>query len=136
MIVKMEVIEKVLNNPVLVTQADNEDYLTKHEKGWVCEIDKQIVRFSVVGLVQRNVWALFIMPEFEGKGIVGALKDLMLERHFMQIKETIWLGTEPKTKAENFYKRSDWIEVGIHGETETKMEMTAESWSRGVAIRN
>ena len=76
------------------------------------------------------------MPEFEGKGIVGALHDLMLERHFMQTKETIWLGTEPKTKAENFYKRRDWIEVGIHGETETKMEMTAESWSRGVAVGN
>ena len=136
MIVKMEVIEKVLNNPVLVTQADNVDYLTKHGKGWVCEIDKQIVRFSIVGLVQRNVWALFVILEFKGKGIVGALKDLMLERHFMQIKETIWLGTEPKTKAENLYKRSDWIEVGIHGETETKMEMTAESWSRGVAVGN
>ena len=63
----MAVIEKVLNNPVLVTQADNEDYLTKHEKGWVCEIDKQIVRFSVVGLVQRNVWALFVILEFEGQ---------------------------------------------------------------------
>ena len=64
----MEVIETVLNNPVLVTQADNVDYLTKHGKGWVCEIDKQIVRFSVVGLVQRNVWALlFVMPEFEWK---------------------------------------------------------------------
>ena len=132
----MAVIEKFLNYSVLVTQADNENYLTKHEKGWVCEIDKQIVRFSVVGLVQRNVLVLFIIPEFKGKGIVGAIKDLMLERHFKQIKETIWLGTEPKTKAENFFKRSDWIEVGIHGETETKMEMTAESWSRGVAVGN
>ena len=66
------------------------------------------------------------MPEFEGKGIGGALHNFMLVWYFIQTKETICLGTEPKTKAENFYKRRDWIEVGIHGETETKMEMTAE----------
>ena len=135
-IVRMAVKENVLNNPALVTRADYVDYLSKHGKGWVCEIDKQIVGFSIVGLVQRNVWALFILSKFEGKGIGGALHDLMIDWYFMQTNDTIWLGTEPKTKAERFYKKRGWIEVGIHGETETKMEMTAESWSKRFAHEN
>ena len=135
-IVRMAVNENVLNDSTLVTRADYVDYLSKHGKGWVCEIEKQIVGFSIVGLAERNVWALFMLPKFEGKEIGGALHDLALDWCFMQISETIWLGTEPKTKAEIFHKRRDWIEVGIHGETETKMEMTAESWSKRIEAGN
>ena len=53
MIVRMAVKENVLNNPKLVTIEDNINYLTKYGKGWVCEIDKQIVGFSIVGLTQK-----------------------------------------------------------------------------------
>ena len=73
MIVRMAVTENVLNNPALVPREDNVDYLTKYGKGWVCEMDGQIVGFSIVGLVQRNVWALFVIPVFERKGIGGKL---------------------------------------------------------------
>ena len=54
-------------------RAGNVDYPIKYEKGWVCEIDGQIVGFSIVGLVQRNVWDLFVIPVFERKGIGGKL---------------------------------------------------------------
>lgn len=69
MIVRMSVKENVLNNPALVPKEDNVDYLAKYGKGWVCKIDNKIIGFSIVGLNQRNVWALFVHPEFEGKGI-------------------------------------------------------------------
>ena len=135
-IVRMAVNENVLNDSTLVTRADYVDYLSKHGNGWVCEIEKQIVGFSIVGLAERNVWALFMLPKFEGKGIGGALHDLALDWYFMQTSETIWLGTEPKTKAETFYKRRGWTQVGIHREAEIKMEMTAESWSRRMEAGN
>ena len=130
MIVRMAVKENVMNNPALVTIEDNINYLTKYGKGWVCEIDKQIVGFSIVGLTQKNVWALFVHPEFEGKGIGRKLHDMMMDWYFNQTKEKIWLGTQPKTKAESFYRKSGWTEVGLHGENEIKFEMTFDDWRK------
>ena len=130
MIVRMAVKENVLNNPALVPKQDNVDYLTKYGKGWVCDIENRIVGFSIVGLTQRNVWALFVHPEFEGKGIGKKLHDLMMNWYFGQTKEKIWLGTEQNTKAETFYKKNGWTAVGMHGDDETKFEMTFEDWKK------
>ena len=130
MIVRMAVKENVLNNPALVPREDNIDYLTKFGKGWVYEIENKIVGFSIVGLTQRNVWALFVHPEFEGKGIGKKLHDVMIDWYFEQTKEKIWLGTEQNTKAETFYKKNGWKEVGMHGDDETKFEMAFEDWKK------
>lgn len=130
MIVRMAVKENVLNNPALVPREDNVAYLTEHGKGWVCEIENRIVGFSIVGLTQRNVWALFVLPEFEGKGIGRKLHDIMIDWYFSQTSEKIWLGTEQNTKAEIFYKKRGWTVVGMHGDDETKFEMTMEDWKR------
>ena len=132
MIVRMAVKENVLNNPALVPREDNVDYLTRYGKGWVCEIDNRIVGFSIVGLTQQNVWALFVLPEFEGKGIGRKLHDIMIGWYFEQTTEKIWLGTEHNTKAAAFYKNRGWTDVGMHGEDETKFEMTLEDWKNNI----
>jgi GNAT superfamily N-acetyltransferase len=126
MLVRMAVKENVLNDPAKVPREDNIAYITRQGKGWVCEIENKIVGFSIVGLVQRNVWALFVLPEHEGKGIGGRLHDVMMDWYFSQTKEKIWLGTEQKTRAEIFYRKRGWKEVGIHGADETKFEMSFE----------
>ena len=135
MVVRMAVKENVLNNPALVPREDNVAYLTKYGKGWVCEIENKIVGFSVVGLTQRNVWALFVLPEFEGKGIGRKLHDIMIDWYFSQTSDTIWLGTEQNTKAENFYKNRGWTVVGMHGADETKFEMKFDDWQRKTTNR-
>lgn len=128
MVVRMAVKENILTNPELVTRKDNEEYLTIHGKGWVCETGKQIVGFSIVGLTQHHVWALFVHPEFEGKGIGRKLHDMMLDWYFTQTKESVWLGTSPDTRAEKFYRTSGWTEIGIHGKGEIKFEMDFNTW--------
>jgi GNAT superfamily N-acetyltransferase len=130
MIVRMAVKENILNNPALVPREENIAYLTKYGKGWVCEIDSQIVGFSIVGLTQRNVWALFVHPEFERNGIGGKLHDMLMDWYFNQTTEKIWLGTGPRTKAETFYKKRGWTEVGMHGNNEIKFEMTFDDWNK------
>lgn len=127
-IVRNSVKENVLSNPNVVTDKLCEDFLFKRGKGWVCEIDHQVVGFSIVDLKDKNVWALFLKPEFEKKGIGRKLHDIMLDWYFSQTKENIWLGTSPNTRAEFFYKKSGWNEIGKHGDEEIKFEMTFDNW--------
>ncbi|OBX20977.1 acetyltransferase (GNAT) family protein [Gelidibacter algens] len=127
-IVRNSVKENTLSNPKLLTEKVYEDFLFKRGKGWVCEINNQIVGFSIVDLVEKNVWALFLLPDFEKRGIGKHLHDIILDWYFTQTKDIIWLGTTPKTRAETFYRTAGWIEAGMNGPKEIKFEMSYEDW--------
>ena len=127
--VRNAVKENMLSDPALVPDKDVEEYITKRGKGWVCEVDEKIVGFSIVDLVDKNVWALFVHPDFEAMGVGKKLHQVMMDWYFVQTKEKIWLGTEPKSRAETFYLMQGWKEVGIHGKGEIKFEMDFFTWS-------
>ena len=127
--VRNAVKQNMLSDPALVPDKDVEEYMTKRGKGWVCEIDKRIVGFSIVDLIDNNVWALFVHPDFEAMGIGKKLHQAMMDWYFVQTKEKIWLGTEPKSRAEKFYRIQGWKEMGVHGKGEIKFEMDFETWS-------
>ena len=129
-IVRNSVRENTLSDPNLVTDADCEAFINIRGKGWVCEIDNYIVGFAIADLKENNIWALFIKPEYERKGIGQQLQKIMLDWYFSQTKTTVWLGTEFKTRAENFYKKAGWTEVGFHGANEIKFEMSYEKWKK------
>jgi GNAT superfamily N-acetyltransferase len=120
--------ENMLSDPALVPDRDVETYLFKRGKGWICEIDQKVVGFAIADLVDHNIWALFIDPEHEAKGIGKKLHELMLGWYFSQTDTTVWLGTAFKTRAEKFYQLQGWIEAGLHGTKETKFEMTKAQW--------
>ncbi len=126
--VRNAVTENTLSDPALVPDQDVADYIIRRGKGWVCEVDNSIVGFAIADLEDNNVWALFIQPGFDKKGIGRKLHDDMLNWYFTQTSTTIWLGTGPGTRAEQFYRKAGWIETGIHGKGEIKFEMTAVQW--------
>ncbi len=128
-IVRNSVKENQLSNPNLIPDQFVEEFITKRGKGFVCEIDKKIVGFSIVDFVENNVWALFLLPEFEGKGIGKKLHQLMLDEYFSKTKETIWLSTEANSRAETFYKKQGWKNAGFLG-NEVKFEMSFEDWRK------
>jgi GNAT superfamily N-acetyltransferase len=127
-VVRTAVTENRLSNPALITHDDYVDFLMVRGKGWVCEIDSQVVGFAVVDLKEDNIWALFLLPLFEGKGIGTQLQDMMLSWYFTHEKESVWLGTSPGTRAAAFYRKSGWKETGMNGEKEIKFEMTRDVW--------
>jgi len=127
-IVRHTVKENTLSNPALVTDAYCEAFITQRGKGWVCEVDDEIVGFSIVDLQDNNIWALFLRPKFEGKGIGKKLHRLMMDWYFSQTKEKVWLGTAPNTKAEKFYELQGWKNVGMVNKGEVKFEMRYEDW--------
>ncbi|WP_374364580.1 N-acetyltransferase family protein [Cloacibacterium sp.] len=129
-IVRNAVTENTLSNPDLVTDEDCEEYITRRGKGWVCEIDQQIVGFAIADLKEHNIWALFLDPKYEKKGIGQLLHKTMLDWYFTQTKEKVWLGTAFNTRAEKFYRKAGWTEVGTHGTKEIKFEMTFKDWTK------
>jgi GNAT superfamily N-acetyltransferase len=126
--IRLSVRENVLSNPGLITGKDYTDYLTRHGKGWVCEKDGVIAGFAIVGLVQHNIWALFVRPGYESQGIGQQLQQVMLDWYFKQTPETVWLSTGPNTRAEQFYQKAGWQEAGRQPPGEIRFEMTARDW--------
>ena len=129
-IVRNSVKENPLSNPNLVTDEDCRIFLTERGKGWVCEVNRQIIGFSIADLRDHNIWALFVQPGFDKKGIGRKLHDIMLDWYFDQTKETVWLGTAPGTRAEVFYRKAGWQETGTHGKGEIKFEMSYKDWTK------
>ena len=129
-VVRNAVKENRLSDPALVHDKDVEDYITRRGKGWVCEMGKRIVGFAIVSVTDRNVWALFIEPGHEKKGIGRLLHDEMMNWYFGQTTQTIWLGTAPGTRAASFYRKAGWRETGLHGKGEIKFEMSCENWQQ------
>lgn len=128
-IVRNSVTENTLSDPSFVTDEDCAEFLTVRGKGWVCEIENEIVGFSIVDLTGNNIWALFLKPEYEKQGIGRQLHDIMLDWYFEQTTANVWLGTSPGTRAEQFYRKAGWKEIGTHGKGEIKFEMTYNDWT-------
>lgn len=127
-VVRYSVTENMLSESDLVNEEECESYLTKRGKGWVCEVDGQIVGFAIADLRENNIWALFLKPEYERQGIGRQLHTIMLDWYFSETQKTVWLGTNPNTRAELFYRKAGWKEVGTHGDGEIKFEMTFKDW--------
>jgi len=129
-VVRNSVKENALSDSSVVTDADCDEYLTRRGKGWVCELNEKIIGFAIADLKNDNIWALFIHPEYEGKGIGKQLHDQMLNWYFQQNKNSVWLSTSPNTRAERFYRKAGWKEIGKLPNGEIKFELTVEGWSQ------
>jgi GNAT superfamily N-acetyltransferase len=127
-VVRNAVKENVLSNPDLVKDEDYVPFITTGGKGWVCTINEVVVGFSIIDFEKHNVWALFVHPTVEAKGIGKQLHKLMLYWYFANTDVTIWLSTAPGTRAEKFYTLKGWKAVGIYGKGETKFEMKKQDW--------
>jgi GNAT superfamily N-acetyltransferase len=126
-VVRNAVKENMLSDPALVKDADYIPFLESHGRGWVAIDAERIVGFAIADLEEENVWALFLLPEWEGHGIGTDLQKRMLDWYFTQ-KEFVWLGTAPGTRAERFYKAKGWTPSGMHGTKEVKFTMNREQW--------
>ena len=130
--VRLSVKENVLSDPALITYNDYVEFISIRGKGWVGEIDDTIVGFSVADIKDNNIWALFVHPHHEGKGIGRKLHDMMLDWYFNQGKDSVWLSTAPSSRAERFYRRAGWKETGITKSGEVKFEMSRDDWRKKI----
>jgi len=127
--VRMSVQENVLSNPNLVTEKDYLEMLEDIGKGWVCFDENELAGFAIVDLKKRNIWALFVSPNFENQGVGKKLQQIMLDWSFAQKDiENLWLSTSPGTRADQFYQKTGWQKTGLTASGEIRFEMSREKW--------
>jgi uncharacterized protein len=126
--IRMSVTENRLSDPASVTAEDYRRMLTEAGRGWVYELDGRIVGFAVADLTRSNIWALFVDPPYERRGIGRGLHDTMLEWLFASGTPLVWLSTEPGSRAESFYRAARWQFRGKQRNGEARYEMTRQNW--------
>jgi GNAT superfamily N-acetyltransferase len=100
-------------------------------RGWVADVPGSgVVGFSFVDAVDGNVWALFVAPEAERRGIGRALHDVAMRWLFDTGCPVAWLTTAPGTRALGFYQAAGWRVIGLAG-GELRLELEETAWRRG-----
>lgn len=105
--IRLAVTENVLSDPSRVTLAMYEDYLERAGRGWVAELDGTIAAFSYADR-DGSIWALFVQPGCEGRGLAKHLLGLATDWLFAQGHERIRLTTGAGTRADRFYAAQGW----------------------------
>jgi len=120
---RLQVQENILSDPSRVTAEMTTEAISVTGGGWVFEEEGQILGFSIALLKDPSIWALFVLPGHEGRGIGHALIGVAVNWLWSQGAERIWLGTDPGTRAERFYRERGWREAGKHDNGEIRFEL-------------
>jgi GNAT superfamily N-acetyltransferase len=77
-------------------------------KAWCVDVGGKVVGFSLAMRSSREIDALFVMPEFEARGLGSSLLDAAAAWLFGQGDGPIRLKSDPGTRAFAFYQRRGW----------------------------
>lgn len=112
MAIRAAVRENVLSDPARVPALAVRAFIDRTGI-WVWEEDGRVLGFSAVDTRDGSVWALFVDPTAEGRGIGQALLPPALD----DLRRAGWrearLTTQPGSRAERFYRRDGWVAAGI-----------------------
>jgi len=122
-LVRTSVVENYMSETELGTIGITREWLamalTKGEaQAWCAEIEEKVVGFSLALFEEREISALFVLPEFENMGLGSQL----LERAVSCLKglssEPIRLMTDRETSAYWFYRNRGWADLGYGSDTD------------------
>ena len=79
---------------------------------WIAEVDERPVAFSMIDRDEGEVFAMFVRPAFENRGL-GRLLMAAAEAELFRAHERIFLVTDGRQeiRANGFYQRLGWTVV-------------------------
>jgi GNAT superfamily N-acetyltransferase len=81
---------------------------------WLWQENGVVLGFSAADTRDGSIWALFVAPGHERRGIGRALFEKALEVLRQDGHRTAWLTTEPGSRAEGFYRAAGWKVIGTN----------------------
>lgn len=94
-----------------------------HPCAWIAEWQQEAVGFAMVDQEEGELFALFVRPGHEGKGLGRMLLQRAEESLFEQ-HDVIHLTTDGNEtiRANGFYRRSGWVCAGAVDERDVRFE--------------
>jgi GNAT superfamily N-acetyltransferase len=96
-------------------------------KGWVAEHQGRVIGFSMADREEKMIWAMFLLPEWEGQGLGRLLLDQAVGWLCGEGSKYIWLTTESGSRAEGFYAHLGWDRVEKTDGGEVRFELQCRS---------
>jgi GNAT superfamily N-acetyltransferase len=94
-----------------VTAEDCRRYVMRGNM-WVWDENSALFGISAANGDTGWIWALFVRPEHEGRGIGQALFAAACDALIAAGFRTLRLSTDPDTRAARFYRAAGWGEAG------------------------
>jgi ribosomal protein S18 acetylase RimI-like enzyme len=104
--------ENRLRDPASVPRGDYDWFVAKGLV-WVAEDLERIAGFSACDPRDGTIWALFLDPDCEGKGLGAELLDKACADLKAAGFGTVTLSTDPGTKAARLYRKLGWRDLGF-----------------------
>jgi GNAT superfamily N-acetyltransferase len=109
--IRNSVTENVLRDPSRVT-VEHYRWFEQNPGVWVWEEDGRILGFSAADTRDGSIWALFVDPAHEKRGIGRQLFDKACDVLREAGHRTASLTTEPGSRADRFYQAAGWKVMG------------------------
>lgn len=105
-----------------VTPAAIAEMLATTSRAWIGRVDGIDAAFSMADSSRATIFAMFVRPGFEGRGLGRALMDRAESWLWKQGCGEIWLttGADPAIRANGFYRHLGWISRGIDPDGEIR----------------
>jgi GNAT superfamily N-acetyltransferase len=123
---RLSVRENRLFDPSQVTAEDCLAYVRRGHM-WVWDEGGAVLGFSASTCDTGWIWALFVRPGHEGRGIGRALFAAACAALIGAGHRTLRLSTDPDTRAARFYRAAGWRETGRTPEGELILAFEALS---------
>ena len=109
--VRTSVIENHLSREEMrqigITESVVADMIQNSPCAWVAIVSMKVVGFSMILQDEGCLFAAFVLPEHENKGIGRGLV-MAAEKELFKHHEVIWLETAKNSRAAKFYKHLGW----------------------------
>ena len=92
---------------------------------WIAQLDGQDIGFSIANKTEKNIFGLFVRPDFEGRGagrhLMQTAEEWLWSNHIDEI--SLLTGNDPSLRAYGFYLHLGWIPSGVETDGDFKGEM-------------